>query len=74
MYAACISLSFNLAVVENSSICKFSRIYFIEFENKKKSPEIILLARARTIFINILVFMFYKYLIYILSPIFVFHN
>ena len=29
----CISLSLILTVVENSGICKFSRIYFIEFEN-----------------------------------------
>ena len=28
---------FILTVVENSGICKFSRIYFIEFENKKQN-------------------------------------
>jgi hypothetical protein len=33
-----------LTVVENSGICKFNRIYFIEFENIKKSNEITLLA------------------------------
>jgi hypothetical protein len=35
---------FILTVVENSGICKFNRIYFIEFENIKKSNEITLLA------------------------------
>jgi len=28
---------FILTVVENSRVCKFSRVYFIEFENKKKN-------------------------------------
>jgi len=28
---------FILTVVENSCICKFSGIYFIEFENKKST-------------------------------------
>jgi hypothetical protein len=45
---------FILTVVENSGICKFSRIYFfIEFENKKQSTEIILLACPLAISFNI---------------------
>ena len=40
---------FILTVLENSSICKFSRIYLIEFENIKKSTEITLLARTLAI-------------------------
>jgi hypothetical protein len=43
----------HLTVVENSLICKFSRIYFIEFESKKKSTEITLLARTLAISFNI---------------------
>ena len=44
---------FILTVVENSLICNFSRIYFIEFESKKKSTEITLLARTLAISFNI---------------------
>ena len=68
---------FILTVVENSGICKFSRIYFIEFENKKKSTELTLLARTLAISFNIyikFVFMSYKYLLLILFSIFVYHN
>ena len=47
---------FILTVLENSSICKFSRIYLIEFENIKKSTEITLLARTLAISFTIFVF------------------
>jgi hypothetical protein len=50
---------FILTVVENSGICKFSRIYFIEFENFKKSTEITLLARTLAISFNIYLIRFY---------------
>jgi len=44
---------FILTVVENSCICKLSRIYFIEFKKEKKCTEITLLARILAIsFIN----------------------
>jgi len=46
-------MSFILTVVENFGIRKFSRIYFIEFENKKKSTEITLLVRKLAISFNI---------------------
>ena len=68
-----------LTVVENSSICKFSRIYLIKFESKNKNlTEITLLARTTTISFNIyyivyikFIFMSYKYLLSILFSIFV---
>jgi hypothetical protein len=44
---------FILTVVENSGICKCNRIYFIEFENIKKSNEITLLAHRVAISFNI---------------------
>ena len=44
---------FILTVVGNFGICKFSRIYLIEFESNKKSTEITLLARTLAIFFNI---------------------
>jgi predicted small secreted protein len=44
---------FILTVVENSRICKFNRIYLIEFENIKKSNEITLLAHTVAISFNI---------------------
>ena len=44
---------FFLTVVENSGICKFSRIDLIEFDNKKKSIEITLLACTLAISFNI---------------------
>jgi hypothetical protein len=47
------SISFILTVVENFGICKFSGIYFIEFEKKKKSTENTLLARILAISFNI---------------------
>jgi hypothetical protein len=44
---------FILTFVEHSCICKFSRIYFIEFKKEKKCTEITLLARILAIsFIN----------------------
>jgi hypothetical protein len=47
------NICFILTVVEHFGICKFSRIYFIEFEKKKKSTEITLLARILAISFNI---------------------
>jgi hypothetical protein len=44
---------FILIVVENSGIYKFSRIYFIKFESKKKYTEITLLAHTLAISFNI---------------------
>jgi len=44
---------FILTVVENSGICKFSRIYLIEFESLKISTKITLLARTLAISFNI---------------------
>ena len=50
---------FILTVVKNFGICIFSRIHFIEFESKKKSTEITLLARTLAISFNIYLFRFY---------------
>jgi hypothetical protein len=55
---------FILTVVENSGICKCNRIYFIEFENIKKSNEITLLAHRVAISFNI-----YQIRFYVLSQI-----
>ena len=44
---------FILTVVKNFGICIFSRIHFIEFESKKKSTEITLLASTLAISFNI---------------------
>jgi hypothetical protein len=44
---------FILTVVENCGICKFSRIYFIEYENEKKPTEVTLLARTLAISFNL---------------------
>ena len=62
---------FILTVVEISGICKFSIIYFIEFENeKKKSTEITLLACTLAISFNIYQIRFYVLQIFTLHLIF----
>jgi len=56
---------FILTVVENSGMCKFSRVCFIKFENEKKSSEII-----STYISNFLQYIFNLFLCYsnIYSP------
>jgi hypothetical protein len=59
---------FILTVAENSGICKFSGIYFIEFEKKTKSAEITLLARTLAISFTIYKIRFLCFTNIIYSP------
>jgi len=61
---------FILTIVENSGICKFSGIYFIEFEFFFKSTEITLLARTLAISFTIYKIRFYVLQIFTLHFIF----